>query len=83
MNMSSMRRTPREPIAGLALTRVLKISSSFSYFLMRRKILKVLIERNMMPRIAKSSAFMAAEIVRIIRVNATIVKSKMFQLSLK
>ena len=81
--MSNIKRTPREPIAGLALSRVLKISSSFSYFLTRRKILKVLIERNKIPRIAKSSVSMAATIAIIVRDTTTIVKSKTFQLSLK
>ena len=81
MNIRSMSKTPSEPIAGVAYSRVLNISCNFCCFLISlrtRQILSVLI---IAPSISKSIP--AQPIIRITRVENTTKKSNLFQLSLK
>ena len=83
MKIKSKSSKPREAMDGAAERSVLKISWSFSAFLISLKTLPILNVLRMVPRISRSFPTPAHAMPKITSVATTIVKSKRFQLSVK
>ena len=83
MKIRSIKRAPRDPIAGVASSKVLNIYCSFCYFLINLNTLPILSVRRIVPRMAILSPIPIQFSVKMIKVPTTTVKSNMFQLSLK
>ena len=83
MKKRMIRRRPREPSEAAESTKVRKIIYSFWAFLIKRKILPILRARSTVGPLPNSTGIDNTFSKSISKVNATIVKSKMFHESLK